>query len=214
MQLVQPRGVPPFAFISRGSKITCFWCTSSTVKMGAHHSAMTPDSVSVAEPLPPTTATRCYTLCNEDANGTMQGCRRVCEIGVANGTPRSSGPPRRTSSRLPTPGVNSTTDTDTDEDGGHGCPSTKVKKTIGTIAFANGSFNRNTGKGVIDKMSVKYRTLTGNVYGAHCRRNQIPAGIQQAYADTREFPTHVDVWYHVDEEGSGKLQKHQLCETN
>ena len=114
--------------------------------------------------------------------------------------------------QLPTPGVNSTTDTDTDEDGNHSCPSTKVKKTIGTITFANGSFNRNAGKGVMDKMSIKYRTLT--VYGAHYRRNQIPAGIQQAYADTREFPTRVDVWYHVDEEGSGKLQKHQLCETN
>ena len=63
-------------------------------------------------------------------------------------------------------------------------------------------------------MSVKYRSLTGNVYGAHYQRNQIPARIQQAYAYTREFPGRVDVWYHVDEEGSAKLQKHQLCETN
>ena len=144
----------------------------------------------------------------------MQGCRRVCEIGVANGTPRSSGPPRHTSSQLPTPGVNSTTDTDTDEDGGHGCPSTKVIKTIGTITVADGSFNRNTGKVFIYEMSVKYRTLTGNVYEVHYRRNQIPTGVQQAYADTRKFPIWVDVWYHVDEEGSGKLQKHQLCNTN
>ena len=71
--------------------------------------------------------------------------------GVANGTPRSSGPPRRTSLQLPTPGVKSTTDKDTDEDGGHGWPSTKLKKTIGTNAFANSSYNRNTGKGVWTK---------------------------------------------------------------
>ena len=108
------RGVSPFAFISHGSKITCCKCTPPTVKMGAHHWAMTLGGVRVTEPPPPTTATRCYTLRNEDASGTMQGCRRVCEI--ANGTPRSSGPPRRTSSQLPTPATTPVADISREND--------------------------------------------------------------------------------------------------